>query len=235
MRSRADDSTTKARIRDAAIRLIGRNGFAATSARAVATEAGVSAGLVIHHFGSMRDLKTACDDFIINEVTHRKAGMGEGDVSAAVSEWYADLDTYEPWLTYLGRLFTDDSDAGAHLFDRFVELSREMLEQGVASGAVHPSDDEHARAVLLVTHSLSMLTLQSHIARSLNSARLSLDSLSRMGNAAVEIYTHGVYTDSSTLNATREAVTEATREAADMRQHVQDPDPPAMAAEIPTP
>ena len=213
MRSRADDSTTKARIRDAAILLIGRTGFASTSARAVAAHAGVSAGLVIHHFGSMRDLKTACDDFIITEISHRKAGVGDGDVSAALNEWYADLETYEPWLTYLGRLFTDDSEAGAHLFDRFVDLSLDMLAHGVASGSVHPSDDEHARAVLLVTHSLSMLTLQSHIARSLNSTHLSLDSLSRMGKAAVEVYTHGVYTDTSALDATRQAAATATATA----------------------
>ncbi|MBH0053352.1 TetR family transcriptional regulator [Salinibacterium sp. SWN139] len=197
MRSRSDDSTTKARIRDAAIRLIGQNGFAATSARGVATEAGVSAGLVIHHFGSMRELKVACDDFIITEVTHRKVGMGEGDVSAAVSEWYADLPTFEPWLIYLGRLFTDDSVAGADLFDRLVAMSHTMLADGVASGAITPSADEHARAVLLVTHSLSSLTLQSHIARSLGSSQLSLDSLSRMGNAALELYTHGIYTPST--------------------------------------
>ncbi|MEV8253191.1 TetR family transcriptional regulator [Rhodoglobus sp. NPDC076762] len=232
MRSRPDDSTTKARIRDAAIALIGRNGFAATSARAVATEAGVSAGLVIHHFGSMRELKTACDDFIIAEVTHRKAGMGKGDVSAAISEWYGDFDTFEPWLAYLSRLFTDASEAGADLFDGFVQLTLGLLDEGVANGSMHPSTDDRARAVLLVAHSLSLLTLQAHIARNLNSPRLDVEGLGRMGTIAVELYTRGLYSDSSTFDAMREANTHATRDPADMRQHVQDPDPPSAAAGI---
>jgi len=211
MRSTQDDSTTRARIRDAAILLIGSNGFAATSARAVAAEAGVSAGLVIHHFGSMRELKEACDDFIITEVARRKTGLGDDDLNAAVQEWYSDLDKYQPWLSYLGRLFTDDSDAGADLFDRFVAMSRTMLDEGVANGQVRPSADEHARTVLLVTHSLTTLILQGHIARSLGSERLSAESLSRMGNAALELYTGGLYLNSSVLDAARVAAAETQK------------------------
>jgi len=209
MRSKKADTNTKARIRDAAIVLIGRNGFAATSARAVAAEAAVSPGLVIHHYGSMRELKSVCDDFIITEVTQRKAGAGSGDVGAAVSEWYADFDTYEPWLTYLGRLFTDDTESGADLFDRFVALSRTILNDGVASGHVNPSPDEHARAVVLVTHSLAMLTLQTHVSRALGTERLSLDALSRMSAATLDIYTHGIYTSGNALRATRDAASTA--------------------------
>jgi len=213
-----DDSTTKARIRDAAIRLIGRNGFAATSARAVATEAGVSAGLVIHHFGSMRKLKNACDDFIVTEVARRKTSMGDDDVNAAMQEWYSDLDRYQPWLSYLGRLFTDDSEAGADLFDRFVAMSRTMLDEGVTKEQIRPSADEHARAVLLVTHSLATLILQGHIARSLGSERLSLESLSRMGNAALELYTESLYLNSSVLDAARDATVGARKEQSEKGQ-----------------
>ncbi len=47
-----DDATTRSRIRDAAVALFGRAGYAATSIRTIADEAGVSAALVIHHFGT---------------------------------------------------------------------------------------------------------------------------------------------------------------------------------------
>src|SRR3712207_8086528 len=51
-RSSADDDLTgRARIRDAAIRRFAVDGFG-TSVRAIAADAGVSPGLVIHHFGS---------------------------------------------------------------------------------------------------------------------------------------------------------------------------------------
>lgn len=135
--------------------------------------------------------------------------MGDDDLNAAVQEWYSDLDRYQPWLSYLGRLFTDDSDAGADLFDRFVSLSRTMLDEGVANNQMRPSSDEHARALLLVTHSLSTLILQGQIARSLGSGQLSHESLSRMGNAALEIYTEGLYLNSRVLDATRNATVHA--------------------------
>lgn len=210
MRSTSDDSTTRARIRDAAIQLIGQQGFAATTARAVAAEAGVSAGLVIHHFGSMRELKTSCDDFILGEITRRKTDMDESDITAALNEWYADFDAYQPWLSYLSRLFTDDSNAGIEIFDRLVEITAGMLDDGVAGKHMRPSTDAHARAVLLVTHSLGTLLLQSHIARALGSGHFSIESIGRMGNAALEIYTEGLYVDSSTLNASRNATARAS-------------------------
>ena len=56
MRLTAEDLTTRARIRDAAIGLFGRDGFGPATVRAVASAAGVSPGLVIHHFGSKAGL-----------------------------------------------------------------------------------------------------------------------------------------------------------------------------------
>jgi TetR/AcrR family transcriptional regulator, regulator of cefoperazone and chloramphenicol sensitivity len=55
MRS-ADDLTAAARIRDAAIEQFGEHGFG-TGLRAIAEAAGVSAALVIHHFGSKQGLR----------------------------------------------------------------------------------------------------------------------------------------------------------------------------------
>ncbi|HJE59178.1 MAG TPA: TetR/AcrR family transcriptional regulator, partial [Nocardiopsis listeri] len=51
-----DDLTARARIRDAALTRFGQEGFG-VSVRAIAEEAGVSPGLVIHHFGSKEKLR----------------------------------------------------------------------------------------------------------------------------------------------------------------------------------
>ena len=66
MRS-ADDLTAVARIRDAAIDQLGQHGFS-VGLRAIAEAAGVSAALVIHHFGSKDGLRKACDDYIAEEI-----------------------------------------------------------------------------------------------------------------------------------------------------------------------
>ena len=62
MRS-VDDLTATARIRDAAIEQFGQHGFG-VGLRAIAKAAGVSAALVIHHFGSKDGLRKACDDYV---------------------------------------------------------------------------------------------------------------------------------------------------------------------------
>ena len=69
-----DDRTAKARIRDAAIVSFAEHGIAATTVRKVAAEAGVSAGLVMHHFGSMEGLRAACDQHVTAMIRELKGG-----------------------------------------------------------------------------------------------------------------------------------------------------------------
>jgi len=71
MRS-ADDLTAVARIRDAAIDQVGQHGFS-VGLRAIAQAAGVSAALVIHHFGSKEGLLRVCDDYIAAEIKQAKS------------------------------------------------------------------------------------------------------------------------------------------------------------------
>lgn len=61
------DVTTKARIRDSAVELFGRDGYPRTSIRTIARHAGVSAALVIHHFGSKETLRQECDQHIVED------------------------------------------------------------------------------------------------------------------------------------------------------------------------
>lgn len=61
----AGDLTSKARIRNAALILFARNGEEGTSMRAIATEAGVTVGLVTHHYGTKNGLREAVDTLIV--------------------------------------------------------------------------------------------------------------------------------------------------------------------------
>src|SRR5687768_16547033 len=62
------DLTTKALIRDTAMRLFADHGVGATSLRAVAKAADVSPGLVVHHFGSKEGLCRAVDDAVVRRI-----------------------------------------------------------------------------------------------------------------------------------------------------------------------
>ena len=60
----AQDLTTRARIRDAAVLSVARHGFG-VGLRAIAADAGVSAALILHHFGSKHGLRGACDEHVL--------------------------------------------------------------------------------------------------------------------------------------------------------------------------
>ena len=86
MRS-ANDRTTIARIRDTAIEQFGQHGFN-VGLRAIGEAAGVSAALVIHHFGSKEGLRKACDDYIAEEIRSEKSASIQ---STDPATWFAQM------------------------------------------------------------------------------------------------------------------------------------------------
>lgn len=234
MRSTPDDRATPARIRDAALALFGDQGVEATSVRAIADRAGVSAALVIHHFGSKDALRQACDEYIVGEIMDRNAEMIDNpDLTAAMQRWIADLDTYRPSLTYLARMISSGTPEGAALFDGLVDRTETMLREGIAHGAMNPASDLRTTAVIVASHGLVPLLLEQHIGRALGAPGLSLEVVRRLTIPTLELYTHGLYADSSALDAARAmlsgAPTTARSPRSDKGEHEpqQDPDPPS--------
>ena len=85
--SPSDDLTARARIRDAAIRRFGADGFGA-SVRAIAAEAGVSPGLVIHHFGSKDALRASCDEHVLRVIREAET---DAFTQSAPADWLGQL------------------------------------------------------------------------------------------------------------------------------------------------
>ena len=65
-----EDLTARARIREAALRHFAEEGYERATIRAIARTAGVSPGLLRHHYGSKEALRQACDDYVF-ETLHR--------------------------------------------------------------------------------------------------------------------------------------------------------------------
>ena len=70
------DLTARARIRDAAIECFAEEGFGA-GFRAIAARAGVSPGLITHHFGSKTALRATCDAEVLRQYRAVKEGALE--------------------------------------------------------------------------------------------------------------------------------------------------------------
>jgi len=228
MRSTIEDLTTQARIRDAAILRFGRDGFAATSVRAIAAEAGVSAGLVIHHFTSKDALRAACDSYVVSEFLGRKDELRGGDTAAAIARWLADVDANRPLIDYLARMLTAESSAADALFDSLVAGTRAMLDENVASGVMREPIDPEITALYLTLYGVVPLVMQRQLGRRLGVDGLSAESLRRSTLPILDLYTHGLYADDRFLVAAEVAIGRTPGPRSDKGENDpnQDPDPP---------
>lgn len=200
MRS-ADDLTTTARIRDAAIQQFGEHGFS-TGVRAIATAAGVSAGLVIHHFGSKDGLRKACDDYIAEQIRSAKT---ESIQSSDPATWFAqmaEIEEYAPMMAYLVRSMQSGSALAQGFWQKMLGNVEQYLEAGVRAGTLKPSRDPKARAKYLgiMGGGAFLLYLQLHDNPSDVRAVLR-DYAEDMVLPALEIYTNGLMTDSTMYDA----------------------------------
>ena len=159
-----DDRTTRARIRDAAIACFAEYGVTGTTARKVATTAGVSPGLVIHHFGTMDGLRSACDEHVALTIRdYKQAAIDEGpnlDVLAALRGA-----TEAPLMGYLAAVLGDDSSIVNRLVDDLVSDAEGYIEHGVDTGMVRPSPNPGGRAAVLTLWSLGALVMHRHLKR----------------------------------------------------------------------
>ncbi|WP_051619658.1 TetR/AcrR family transcriptional regulator [Haematomicrobium sanguinis] len=205
-----NDLSTPARIRKEAITLFAERGFAKTSVRAIAEAAQVSPGLVIHHFGSKEELRKSCDDYITEEIITLAKNKGNANnVGALFAELMQNPDLLEREMAYLIHSVNDDSPAGRHMIDNMVAHSALMIKDSGEKGTMRKVEDPEALAVALVMQSIAMLAYRKHVQRLLGSPSDSLVDptlLARYGLPLLDVYTHGLYTDESYLNATRQAL-----------------------------
>ncbi|MGI9823789.1 TetR family transcriptional regulator [Agromyces sp. Marseille-Q5079] len=222
------DLTAKARIRDAALHLFGREGYAATSVRAVATLAGVSPALVVHHFDSKDGLRLACDEYVVSQFLGRKDELASGDSAMAIQRWLADVDTYRPLIDYTSRMLTSSSPAADELFDALQAGTAAMIDEQVAAGIMRDPADRSVTALYLTLYGVVPLVMHHQITRALGVEQLSAEGIRRSTVPILDLYTHGLYTDDRFLVAAQEALARTSGPRSDKGENDpnQDPDPP---------
>ena len=200
MRS-ANDRTTIARIRDAAIEQFGQHGFN-VGLRAIGEAAGVSAALVIHHFGSKEGLRKACDDYIAEEIRSEKSASIQSTDPATWFAQMAEIESYAPMMAYLVRSMQSGGELAKMLWRRMIDNAEQYIEEGVRAGTIKPSRDPHARAKYLgITGGGGfLLYLQMHDNPTDLRAVLR-DYGEEMVLPALELYTEGLWTDSTMYDA----------------------------------
>lgn len=212
MRSAASELSTaeltgRARILQAAVRRFAVDGMSA-SLRSIAADAGVSAGLILHHFGSRDGLREACDEHVLAQIRANKSSVlvdGGAGGAAALLVQMAQVEAYAPLVGYTLRCLQDGGPRLRRFVDHVVEDAVGYLREAERTGTVRPSRFPEERARLLAEQSLGALMLQLPAQQD----RLDLEELpvwlrgylERILGPALELYTEPLLSDRSLLDA----------------------------------
>lgn len=185
-RPAAEDLTARARIRDAALLQFAEHGVRGATIRGIAAAAGVSVGLVQHHFGTKEELREACDAHALETIRRSKQrafdeGMGDPGFMATMVE------VALPIQRYMARALVDGSPAAARLFDDAVAFTEELLGSDVPGMARPNTSDLHAYAAVMTGMAFGLTVLHEHLSRALGADTLSREGYRRLALAMLDI------------------------------------------------
>ena len=197
------DLTGRAVIRNAALRLFADHGHDAVTVRAIASAAGVSPALVVHHFGSKEGLREAVDayagrmfDGLFAELDGADVAdlLADGQVSASIAESFARaFPPGSPLPAYLRRLLLAGDPAGAALFGRWYAATRALLDAMIERGTATPSGDPAVRAAFLLVNDLALILLRNEVAAAIGVDPLTPAGLERWAAEAAAVYLNGAF------------------------------------------
>jgi len=194
----ASDVTAKARIRDTALWLFAQHGVAGTSLRAVAKEAGVSPGLVVHHFGGKDGLCRAVDEAVVQRIELALSevpieGSGADIVNARADIVVGMLRNQPVLCDYMARTLSEGSEASAGLFHRLFSSARRD-EKLAEAGAIREDSDPFWRAIQQFVLIAGPLMLRPLIEKELGGSLLERPHFERWMRANTDLLRHGLYT-----------------------------------------
>ncbi|MBP2707522.1 TetR family transcriptional regulator [Microbispora sp. RL4-1S] len=174
------------------MRQFGEHGFNGATIRGIAADAGVSPGLVRHHFGSKQGLREACDDYLIRLIRRFNDQVRADTTHTDVSYVAASRAALRPYQRYLTRALVEG--AAASVFDEMVRLSEEWLAEADAKRPDPPRVDVRARATLGTAMALAVPMLHEHVARGMGVDLFSPEGDRLLSRAMLDIYSHPMLT-----------------------------------------
>jgi len=185
------EQSTPHQIVTVACELIAERGASDTSVREVARVAGVSAPLVIHHFGSKAGLIEACDRRVTDALEEVFAPMRSGEPLGSIEGGWLELLSSTPYLGYVTRSIRDGGQLGENLFDELFQMSLGTDQLMRESGVARPTDDPEMRALLLMALDMGMLLLSGHAERVLGAPLDSPKIGGRWVRSVVDLMSNG--------------------------------------------
>lgn len=163
-----DDLTAKAKIRNAALTLYADRGEDAVSMRAVAAAAGVTVGLVQHHFKTKAGLRDAVEQLIVDYFARAIASAPTdgttAQVAAARDEAVGQMLAANPTVVdYMRRSLLDPRPERNRLLGRLTELTRAEVAKLRGAGVASTRRAEAEQVVDVMVRQVGHLFLQPMI------------------------------------------------------------------------
>ncbi len=159
------DLTAKARIRNAALDLYAEHGEDRVSLRAVAAAAGVTLGLVQHHFKTKSGLRDAVDQLVVDHFEHAlrevpETGGPRAHAAARDAAVRRMLAKNPPVVNYLRRALLDPNPEQLGLLDALVELTRREVAMLRKAGLASTERADGTQVLAVLVRQMGELFLQ---------------------------------------------------------------------------
>lgn len=191
----AGEHSSAERIRNAALPIFAEHGIAATSLRAIAKAAGVSLGLVQHHFHTKAKLVQAVDDYVLTSLGTILAGplpsAPQDPVSEAARRVKTLMAEHVELTDYLCRALVENTPTGVLIFDTLTEICTGYWDDLAAQGRTQPDLDPLWIVLSPMTLVLGTFLLRTHLSRQLPESLTTPTQLQRWEDAMRAIIAAG--------------------------------------------
>jgi AcrR family transcriptional regulator len=193
-----DDLTAKARLRETALALFAEHGIAATSLRSIAAAAGVSPGLVIHHFGTKDGLRRVVDAVVVKRIAAALSEVPITSSGACLIDQRAEvlarvLRPQPALLQYIAQALSESGAAAGELFALLYAAA--SADQALAdAGAIRADSDPVWRALQQLVLIVGPLLLRPLVEQQLGGPLFEPGNFERWMRANADLLKHGLYT-----------------------------------------
>jgi AcrR family transcriptional regulator len=180
------------------VELFSEKGFDSVSIRDVTSAAGVSPGLLIHHFKSKEEFIKACIEDVFGEVLSFKTEPNPLDMNAQLDKWKSNPEFYQTPLKFFKVVMSANSEYSRQLFELILQGSRQVMEKGIRDGLIKKPSDLEMTNLVLAVNSLGTILLSDYIRDQLGGEFTDPKYAQGFMQANLEIYTNGVYAPQTT-------------------------------------
>ncbi|MDP4887009.1 MAG: TetR/AcrR family transcriptional regulator [Aquiluna sp.] len=185
MRSAID---SREHLIEVATRVFAREGFAGTSLRMIAVEAGVSAALLVHHFGSKQRLIEETIETTLGEWMREKDHLAELPLSEALSQWPQTAQDGHQKLAFFKQVMLSGGKPAQLLLERMHFEAKERLTMMTKTGVMRDVADIETAALLLAVYGMAPLILSDSIKKILGGEVTDPEISEKLARSSLELF-----------------------------------------------